>query len=185
MFVFSSRRRHTSCALVTGVQTCALPILPAKWHRSYLADLYRDNKLVQPGAVSVDGTPIDLRKVNTPSYVQAGREDHIAPPESVWKVTEHFAGPLRFVLAGSGHIAGVVNPPAAGKYQHWICEDKKASLDDYIAHAKEIKGSWWPDWFRWIESHGNETVPVRGSRKPGGGRLKAIEDAPGRYVKTR
>src|SRR3546814_15272381 len=73
------------------------------------------NKLVQPGAVSVDGTPIDLRKVNTPSYVQAGREDHIAPPESVWKVTEHFAGPLRFVLAGSGHIAGVVNPPAADR----------------------------------------------------------------------
>src|SRR3546814_4026934 len=99
------------------------------------------NKLVQPGAVSVDGTPIDLRKVNTPSYVQAGREDHIAPPESVWKVTEHFAGPLRFVLAGSGHIAGVVNPPAAGKYQHWICEDKKASLDDYIAHAKDRKST--------------------------------------------
>src|SRR3546814_7359683 len=87
---------------------------------------------------SSDVCSSDLRKVNTPSYVQAGREDHIAPPESVWKVTEHFAGPLRFVLAGSGHIAGVVNPPAAGKYQHWICEDKKASLDDYIAHAKEI-----------------------------------------------
>src|SRR3546814_16985183 len=98
------------------------------------------NKLVQPGAVSVDGTPIDLRKVNTPSYVQAGREDHIAPPESVWQVTEHFAGPLRFVLAGSGHIAGASNPPAAGKDQHWICADKKSSPDDIIRRETEIKG---------------------------------------------
>jgi polyhydroxyalkanoate synthase len=87
--------------------------LPAEWHRRYLADFYRDNLLVKPGALSVGGVPIDLTRVATPSYVQAGREDHIAPPESVWKLTEHFTGPLKFVLAGSGHIAGVVNPPAA------------------------------------------------------------------------
>ena len=84
--------------------------LPAAWHRSYLTDLYRDNLLVKPDALSIDGTPIDLRRVTTPTYVQAGRDDHIAPAESVWRITEHFAGPLRFVLAGSGHIAGVVNP---------------------------------------------------------------------------
>ncbi|MBK5265442.1 MAG: class I poly(R)-hydroxyalkanoic acid synthase [Alphaproteobacteria bacterium] len=159
--------------------------LPAKWHQNYLADLYRDNKLVQPGAISIDGTPIDLRKVKTPSYVQAGREDHIAPPESVWKITEHFSGPLRFVLAGSGHIAGVVNPPSVGKYQYWTCEKKVQSLADYVAHAKETPGSWWPDWIDWIEALGNESVPATGGRKPGKGRLKAIEDAPGRYVKAR
>jgi polyhydroxyalkanoate synthase len=85
--------------------------LPARWHRQYLTDLYRDNKLVTPGAISIEGTAIDLRKVQTPCYIQAGREDHIAPIKSVWKLTEHFSGPIRFLLAGSGHIAGVVNPP--------------------------------------------------------------------------
>ena len=90
--------------------------LPSKWHASYLTDLYRDNRLVEPNALSVDGTPLDLGRVETPTYVQAGREDHIAPAESVWRITHHFRGPLRFVLAGSGHIAGVVNPPAAGNY---------------------------------------------------------------------
>lgn len=159
--------------------------LPAKWHLAYLADLYRDNKLVQPCAISVDGTPIDLRKVKTPSYVQAGREDHIAPPESVWKITEHFSGPLRFVLAGSGHIAGVVNPPTSGKYQYWTCEKKTSSLADFVAHAKETPGSWWPDWIDWVESMGNEAVPAIDARIPGKGALEAIEEAPGRYVKSR
>lgn len=159
--------------------------LPAKWHQAYLSDLYRDNKLVQPGAIAVDGTPLDLRKVKTPSYVQAGREDHIAPPESVWKITEHFAGPLRFLLAGSGHIAGVVNPPANKKYQYWTCDKKVQSLTDYIACAKEMPGSWWPDWIDWIEAQGNESVPATGARMPGKGRLAAIEEAPGSYVKSR
>lgn len=159
--------------------------LPAQWHQDYLTDLYRDNKLVQPGALSVGGTPIDLRKVKTPSYVQAGREDHIAPPESVWKITEHFSGPMHFVLAGSGHIAGVINPPAAGKYQYWTCEKKISSLADFVACAKETAGSWWPDWIDWIESMGNDAVLATGPRIPGNGGLKAIEDAPGRYVKSR
>lgn len=159
--------------------------LPAKWHQDYLTDLYRDNKLVQPGAMSVDGTPLDLRKVKTPSYVQAGREDHIAPPESVWKITEHFSGPLRFVLAGSGHIAGVVNPPRSGKYQYWTCEKKASSLADFVACAKETPGSWWPDWLDWIEAMGNESLPATGPRVPGSGSLPALEEAPGRYVKSR
>ncbi|HCH94847.1 MAG TPA: class I poly(R)-hydroxyalkanoic acid synthase, partial [Erythrobacter sp.] len=93
--------------------------LPAKWHEQYLRDFYRDNRLVEPDALSADGTPIDLGLVETPTYVQAGKEDHIAPAESVWRITDHFAGPLKFVLAGSGHIAGVVNPPGSGKYQYW------------------------------------------------------------------
>jgi polyhydroxyalkanoate synthase len=159
--------------------------LPAKWHKSYLTDLYRDNKLATPGSLSIGGTPIDLSIVKTPAYIQAGREDHIAPLPSVWKITEHFSGPLRFVLAGSGHIAGVVNPPAAGKYQYWTNEDKVDSLDEFIAGATETKGSWWPDWATWLRAFDAEQVEASGARVPGEGNLKAIEDAPGRYVKTR
>ncbi|MGJ8537212.1 MAG: PHA/PHB synthase family protein [Parasphingopyxis sp.] len=159
--------------------------LPAKWHRNYLNDFYRDNKLATPGGLSVDDVPIDLTSVETPAYVQAGREDHIAPPESVWKITEHFKGPLRFVLAGSGHIAGVVNPPDAKKYQYWTNKKGADSLAGFIARAKETPGSWWPDWLGWLESHAGSKVEAKGARKPGKGRLKALEDAPGSYVKTR
>ncbi|MEV5034158.1 class I poly(R)-hydroxyalkanoic acid synthase [Sphingobium sp. LMC3-1-1.1] len=159
--------------------------LPARWHKDYLTQLYRDNLLVQPGAISVAGTPIDLRQVRTPAYVQAGREDHIAPLESVWKLTEHFSGPIRFLLAGSGHIAGVVNPPAAGKYQYWSCDESQPTLAAFLAQARETRGSWWPDWIEWIRGQTPATVPVKGARRPGKGRLKAIEDAPGRYVKSR
>ncbi len=159
--------------------------LPAKWHIAYLQQLYRENRLVQPGGIEVDGVPINLTKVTVPTYVQAGREDHIAPPRSVWKITHHFKGPLRFVLAGSGHIAGVVNPPEAQKYQHWVNEDKVDSLDDFIAGAKEVKGSWWPDWIAWIRGISDATVPAKVARVPGKGKLKAIEDAPGSYVRAR
>ena len=157
--------------------------LPARWHRDYLTQLYRDNLLVTPGAIIIDGTPIDLKTVRTPSYVQAGKEDHIAPLESVWKLTENLAGPIRFVLAGSGHIAGVINPPAAKKYQYWVCDDAQPTLDAFMAQAQETKGSWWPDWHAWIEQIDSRTVQAKGARQPGKGRLKAIEDAPGRYVK--
>jgi polyhydroxyalkanoate synthase len=159
--------------------------LPADWHRAYLQQLYRENKLVQPGGVTIDGTPIDLRLVETPTYVQAGREDHIAPPQSVWKITHHFAGPLRFVLAGSGHIAGVVNPPEAGKYQYWTNEAKAETLEQFVAGATETKGSWWPDWVRWLRTISAAEVPATRARQPGKGKLKAIEDAPGSYVKAR
>ncbi len=158
--------------------------LPAKWHLSYLTDLYRDNLLVT-GTMTVDGTPIDLTKVSTPSYVQAGREDHIAPAESVWKLTQLFAGPLKFVLAGSGHIAGVVNPPAAGKYQYWTNPGTHTTLDDFVAGATETRGSWWPDWVEWLRALGAETVAADGARLPGEGVLEAIGDAPGEYVKSR
>jgi polyhydroxyalkanoate synthase len=157
--------------------------LPARWHKDYLTQLYRDNLLVQPGAIMVDGTPIDLKKIMTPAYVQAGKEDHIAPLESVWKLTENLSGPIRFLLAGSGHIAGVINPPAAQKYQYWACDDSQPTLDAFLAAAQESKGSWWPDWRAWIERLDSRTVPAKGARQPGKGRLKAIEDAPGRYVK--
>jgi polyhydroxyalkanoate synthase len=159
--------------------------LPAKWHQIYLKQLYQENKLVQPGGITIAGAPIDLGRVKTPTYVQAGREDHIAPPQSVWKITNHFKGPLRFVLAGSGHIAGVVNPPEAQKYQYWVNEDKVDNLDDFIAGAMETKGSWWPDWIAWIRSHGDQTLPATGPRVPGEGKFPAIEAAPGSYVKAR
>jgi polyhydroxyalkanoate synthase len=159
--------------------------LPAKWHQAYLQDFYKENKLVRPGAITVDGTPIDLSRVETPTYVQAGREDHIAPAKSVWKITNHFRGPVKFVLAGSGHIAGVVNPPEAQKYQYWTNDQKVSTLDEFVAGANETKGSWWPDWIQWIGALAEKKVPAKGARVPGKGKLKAIEDAPGSYVKGR
>jgi polyhydroxyalkanoate synthase subunit PhaC len=159
--------------------------LPAKWHMGYLCDLYRDNKLVQPGALSANGVPIDLTKVETPAFIQAGREDHIAPVDSVWKIREHFGGPLTFVLAGSGHIAGVVNPPAQMKYQYWTNDAKVDSLEAFIAGATETRGSWWPHWVEWLKSHDSQMVEANGPRLPGKGKLTALEDAPGSYVKAR
>jgi polyhydroxyalkanoate synthase len=157
--------------------------LPAKWHLAYLRDFYRDNKLVKPGGLTVLGTPVNLTKVKTPSYVQAGREDHIAPPQSVWKITHQFQGPMRFVLAGSGHIAGVVNPPVAHKYHYWTNATKVDTLTDFLATARESKGSWWPDWLQWIDRKSDSKMPVKGARIPGKGKLKALTDAPGRYVR--
>ena len=160
--------------------------LPAKWHLSYLTDLYRDNLLVRPGALAIAGTPLDLRKIVTPSYIQAGREDHIAPAASVWKATHLFAGPLRFVLAGSGHIAGVVNPPAAGKYQYWTNDKPASTLAEFVAGATETKGSWWPDWIAWIRDRGAAEVKATGARQPGKGKKRAsLGDAPGTYVRER
>ncbi|UIJ45206.1 class I poly(R)-hydroxyalkanoic acid synthase [Sphingomonas cannabina] len=159
--------------------------LPALWHQSYLTDLYRDNRLVLPGSLSIAGTPIDLGKVTVPTYVQAGREDHIAPARSVWKITHHFSGPLRFVLAGSGHIAGVVNPPAAGKYQYWTNDRPAATLEEFLAGAAETKGSWWPDWIAWLRGLESDEVPAKGARIPGRGKLEPLADAPGEYVRIR
>ena len=159
--------------------------LPASWHRDYLENLYKANKLAEKGGIAVAGTPVDIDEVKTPTYVQAGREDHIAPPQSVWKIMDHFVGAKRFVLAGSGHIAGVVNPPAAQKYQYWVNDKDAATLDAFVAGAEEHKGSWWPDWLAWLKKQDGETVKVEGARVPGDGKLKAIEDAPGSYVKAR
>lgn len=160
--------------------------LPAAWHKSYINDLYRENLLVIPNRLSVDGTPIDLRLIKTPAYIQAGIEDHIAPAKSVWKLRDYLSGPVRFTLAGSGHIAGVVNHPDAQKYQYWRNDAADlGSLDDFIAGAKETKGSWWPDWLDWLKEQDSEMVPATGARIPGKGSLTVIEDAPGRYVSTR
>lgn len=159
--------------------------LPAKWHMSYLKDLYRDNRLVVPGSLSADGTPIDLTRIETPAYIQAGREDHIAPAASVWKLMDHLKGPKTFVLAGSGHIAGVVNPPAAKKYQYWTNPAETGGFDAFVAGAQETPGSWWPHWIEWIRAQDNAGVPAAGKRAPGGKGDSVLEDAPGRYVKQR
>ena len=159
--------------------------LPGSWHRDYLESFYKANKLAVKGAIKVAGVSVDIDRVGTPSYVQAGREDHISPPQSVWKIMNHFTGPMRFVLAGSGHIAGVVNPPAAQKYQYWVNEQPADTLDSFIEGSKEHKGSWWPDWLGWLKKQDAEMVKAQGARVPGKGKLKAIEDAPGSYVKSR
>ncbi|MCW1401352.1 class I poly(R)-hydroxyalkanoic acid synthase [Novosphingobium sp. MW5] len=159
--------------------------LPARWHHEYLRDLYRDNRLVVPDALSADGTPIDLTRITVPCFIQAGREDHIAPPESAWKLTRHLRGDWTFVLAGSGHIAGVVNPPASGKYQYWTNPEPGDTLDSFIAAAEEHPGSWWGHWLGWIEAQDAVRVPAKGKRAPGGKGDKVIEDAPGRYVRSR
>jgi polyhydroxyalkanoate synthase subunit PhaC len=157
--------------------------LPAKWHQAYLQDCYRDNLLVVPDALSADGTPIDLARIETPAYVQAGREDHIAPPDSVLRLPALLAGPVRFVLAGSGHIAGVVNPPSASKYQFWTGPDRAETVAEFLAAAQEHPGSWWGDWHGWLAALRPDTVPAKGPRQPGGKANPAIEPAPGKYVR--
>ncbi|MCB2063875.1 MAG: alpha/beta fold hydrolase, partial [Novosphingobium sp.] len=159
--------------------------LPAKWHRDYLRELYRDNRLIVPDALSACDTPIDLRRIAVPCYIQAGKEDHIAPARSVWKLTRHLSGPWTFLLAGSGHIAGVINPPEANKYQYWTNDGAVDSLDEFVAGSSEHPGSWWPHWREWLEALDAKTVSATGKRKPGGKGDKVIEDAPGRYVSTR
>jgi len=160
--------------------------LPVKWHNEYLRDIYRDNRLVVPDSLKVCDVPVDLRLIETPCFIQAGRDDHIAPPQSVWKLTRYLSGPWTFMLAGSGHIAGVVNPPEVNKYQYWTNESQARSLNEFVEGATEHPGSWWPYWLEWLKGQDAKAVKVSGKRVPGGGkRDTVIEDAPGRYVKTR
>ncbi len=158
--------------------------MPAAIHSYYLRNMYQKNLLSQPGGLTLDGVPIDLRKITIPIYLQAGKEDHIAPARSVYKATQLYSGPVRFMLAGSGHIAGVVNPPRNKKYQHWLNESptNPPTLEEWRAEAQEFPGSWWDDWDRWLSAKSGPKVPAR---VPGAGGLAAIEDAPGSYVKVR
>ncbi len=155
--------------------------MPARMHSFYLRRMYQQNDLVKPGAIELDGVPIDLRKIKLPTYLLATREDHIAPWLSAYRATQIYGGKLRFVLAASGHIAGVVNPPEAGKYSHWINEELPPDPQDWFRGATELAGSWWPDWQRWVTGLDKTMVPAR---IPGGGELPALGDAPGDYVKV-
>jgi polyhydroxyalkanoate synthase len=152
-------------------------------HSFYLRNCYLNNNLAR-GEMMIAGKPIDLKAVKVPIYNLATREDHIAPAKSVLFGSSYFGGKVRFVLAGSGHIAGVINPPGKQKYQYWVGSKPTANadVDEWLAKAKEHPGSWWPDWLAWLKKLGAEEVLAR---KPGGGKLKALEDAPGSFVKVR
>ena len=157
--------------------------MPAANHSFYLRNCYLNNNLAR-GKMMIAGKPIDLKAIKVPIYNLATREDHIAPAKSVLVGSSCFGGRVRFVLAGSGHIAGVINPPDRQKYQYWDGPRPAADADlgDWMANAKEHPGSWWPDWLAWLKKHGREEVPAR---VPGTGNLKALEDAPGSFVKVR
>jgi polyhydroxyalkanoate synthase len=155
--------------------------MPAANHSFYLRKCYLENTLTK-GTMVVGNVKLDLRKVSIPLYNLATREDHIAPAKSAFYGSKFFGGPVRFVLAGSGHIAGVVNPPAKGKYQYWTGGKPEGSLDNWIKNATEHPGSWWPDWIDWIKQQDGETVEAR---RPGAAPFIPIEDAPGSYVRVR
>jgi polyhydroxyalkanoate synthase subunit PhaC len=156
--------------------------LPAANHSFYLRNCYLDNKLSK-GKMVLGNTPIDLKAITVPIYNLGTCEDHIAPAKSVALGCKFFGGDVKFVLAGSGHIAGVVNPPDKHKYQFWTGQrPRNADVEGWLAKAKEHPGSWWPDWLVWLTRRSPTEVPAR---VPGDGALKAIEDAPGSYVKVR
>ena len=155
--------------------------MPAANHMFYLRNCYLDNKLSK-GQMVIDNVQLDLGEVTVPVYNLATREDHIAPAKSAFLGSKFFGGPVKYVLAGSGHIAGVVNPPAKPKYQYWTGDAPVGNLERWLTTATEHAGSWWPDWVEWIKAQKGETVPAR---EPGGGVLTPIEDAPGSYVKVR
>jgi polyhydroxyalkanoate synthase len=164
--------------------------MPAAMHSFYLRNMYQKNLLIQPGGIELDGVKIDLTRIAQPSFVLATREDHIAPWVAAYAATQTYKGPVTFVLAASGHIAGVVNPPAAGKYSHWISKDANvgknnkiypAKPEDWLESAEHRPGSWWPEWQKWSSNFSDGSVDAR---QPGAGKLKVIEDAPGSYVKV-
>lgn len=155
--------------------------MPKTLHLFYLKKFYRDNALAN-GTLDLAGEHLDLGRVKTPIYVQSSKEDHIAPARSVYKGARLFGGPVVFTLAGSGHIAGVINAPVANKYQHWTNDKLPATLDEWTAGATEHPGSWWPHWAEWLKAKSGKQIPAR---DPAAGPLQPIEDAPGSFVKVR
>jgi polyhydroxyalkanoate synthase len=155
--------------------------VPARMHQFYLRWIYQDNLLREPGGIEVIGQPINLSRIKTPSYFLSTCEDHIAPWRSAYAGTRLLGGPSRFVLAASGHAAGVVNPPQSGKYSYWTNAEYPDDPMAWLSGATEMAGSWWPDWQRWVAALDNTQVLAR---VPGDGALPALEDAPGSYVKT-
>lgn len=155
--------------------------MPAANHSYYLRNCYLENKLSK-GEMVLDGEKLDLKKVKIPIYNLATREDHIAPPHSVFLGSSFFGGPVEYVLSGSGHIAGVVNPPSKKKYQYWTGGPAKGTYEDWVDQAEEHPGSWWNHWDAWIRDMDGRQVKAR---KPGGDKVNPLEDAPGSFVKNR
>jgi poly[(R)-3-hydroxyalkanoate] polymerase subunit PhaC len=157
--------------------------MPAKMHSFYLRNMYLANRLKEPGGIRLGGVPIDLRKIAIPACFVSTVEDHIAPWKSTYKGARILSGPRRFVLGGSGHIAGIVNPPSAKKYGYWTRSDLPETADEWQTGASWNEGSWWIDWQAWIAGlNGPNRVPAR---VPGAGALQALESAPGSYVSVR
>ncbi len=153
--------------------------MPRAMHSFYLRSCYLENKLVKPGGIKLNGKSIDLRKIKIPCYFLSTHDDHIAPWKSTYAGMRQFSGPVNFVLAGSGHIAGVINPPEAGKYCFWNNQSKPQDPDSWFETSTQTEGSWWPQWNEWVaEFSGGSVAP----RSPGGDVLKPVEDAPGSYV---
>ncbi len=156
--------------------------MPKALHLFYLRNFYKDNALSK-GELTLAGERLDLKKVQTPIYVQSSRDDHIAPFRSIYRGAKLFGGPVKFTMAGSGHIAGVINHPDAKKYQHWTNDALPATVDEWRAGAVEHPGSWWPHWAAWLNERSGDMVPAR---DPSNGPLgKPLEDAPGSFVKVR
>jgi polyhydroxyalkanoate synthase subunit PhaC len=156
--------------------------MPARMHSFYLRNMYIKNLMGVPGGIELAGVPIDLSTVTLPSYFISTVEDHIAPWKTTYKGAKYLRGPIRFVLGGSGHIAGIVNPPLAKKYHYWTNDALPESPEEWFKGATQHPGSWWEDWQRWIDPHGGGKVPAR---VPGDGALRPIEDAPGSYAMMR
>ncbi|MCR8915249.1 class I poly(R)-hydroxyalkanoic acid synthase [Marinobacter panjinensis] len=155
--------------------------LPGAMHSFYLRNMYLENRLGEPGGITLAGTPIDLSQVKVPAYFASAIEDHIALWKSCYKGSRYLGGPVRFVLGGSGHIAGIINPPYQNKYGYRINENTDLSPDEWLSGAEEFEGSWWPDWVKWAEQFSGGEVPAR---IPGDGELPVIEPAPGSYVRN-
>jgi polyhydroxyalkanoate synthase len=155
--------------------------MPAANHAFYLRNFYLENRLAK-GELIIGGERIDLKRIAIPIYSLATREDHVAPAKSVFLGSKSFGRPVQFVLAGSGHIAGVVNPPCRRKYSYWTGPPAAETFEDWLAAAEERPGSWWPDWLEWLMRHSAAEAPAR---LPGGGKFKPVEDAPGSYVRGR
>jgi polyhydroxyalkanoate synthase len=155
--------------------------MPERTHLFYLTQFYKNNALAK-GELELGGKRLNLHRVKIPVYLQSAREDHIAPARSVYKATKLFRGPVRYIMAGSGHIAGVVNPPSAKKYQYWTNDKLPDTIEEWQAEAVEHPGSWWPDWDKWLSKLSGNKVPAR---KPGDGKLRPLGDAPGSYVKIK
>jgi polyhydroxyalkanoate synthase len=157
--------------------------LPGPMYCWYLRNTYLENKLKVPGAATVCGEKVDLGAIEAPAYIYASREDHIVPWTSAYGSTRLLRGKRRFALGASGHIAGVINPPAKGKRSHWLNDKLPASPEAWLDGATEHPGSWWTDWSAWLAGHGGKLVAA--PKVPGNRQFKAIEPAPGRYVKAR
>jgi polyhydroxyalkanoate synthase len=156
--------------------------MPYAMHSFYLRKFYQENRLIEPGGISLCDVPIDLRKIRIPTYLVSTREDHIAPWSSTYAATQLYRGKTTFVLAGSGHIAGIVNPPSVEKYGYWTNAALPPDPKDWFEGAEQHSGSWWPHWRDWNAAHSGEKVPAR---TPGDGKLTPIEDAPGSYARVR